>query len=161
MRFDEIDEETEVSQGEAITELEAHHKNVQVLGTGELYDIDEEDIIAEPDDLLTLQNLRRRRHENHARKENAVKRRQKGHREARSECGRIATHAIEHNNQTDQGADHAKGRERGRHGLEDINLDGIATERGLDGIGQNFPDLVAGVATDHHLDAESHELVAL
>ena len=50
MRLDEIDEETEVSQGEAIAELEAHHKNVQVLGTGELYDIDEEDIIAEPDD---------------------------------------------------------------------------------------------------------------
>ena len=50
MRFDEIDEETEVLQGEAIAELEAHHKNVQVLGAGELYDIDEEDIIAEPDD---------------------------------------------------------------------------------------------------------------
>lgn len=49
MRLDEIDEETEVSQGEAIAELEAHRKNVEVLGAGELYDIDEEDIIAESD----------------------------------------------------------------------------------------------------------------
>ena len=50
MQFDEIDEETEVSQGEAITELEKHLINVEVLSTGELYDIDTSDIIAEPND---------------------------------------------------------------------------------------------------------------
>tara|TARA_R100001244_G_C5135732_1_gene126828 strand:- start:131 stop:328 length:198 start_codon:yes stop_codon:yes gene_type:complete len=49
MTFDEIDEETEVSQGEAIAELEKHYKNVKVLGVGELYDIDEQEIIAESD----------------------------------------------------------------------------------------------------------------
>ena len=50
MLYEDIDEETEVSQGEAIEELEKHFCNVVVLGNGELYSLDEDDIIAEPDD---------------------------------------------------------------------------------------------------------------
>jgi len=49
MRYEDIDEETEVSQGEAIEELEKHGCNVEVLGAGELYSLDEDDIIAESD----------------------------------------------------------------------------------------------------------------
>jgi hypothetical protein len=50
MTFDEIDETTEVTQGEAIAELKKHFINVEVLTCGELYDTDEDDIIAEADD---------------------------------------------------------------------------------------------------------------
>ena len=49
MTYDEIDETTEVTEGEAIAELKKHSINVEVLAAGELYDVDECDIIAESD----------------------------------------------------------------------------------------------------------------
>lgn len=48
MTYDEIDETTEVTQGEAIAELEKHFTNVEVLMFGELYSVEEDDIIAFP-----------------------------------------------------------------------------------------------------------------
>lgn len=50
MKFDEIDEETTVSEKEAVSELKAHSVNFSVLFGGDLYCIDTCDIICRPDE---------------------------------------------------------------------------------------------------------------
>lgn len=47
--YDEIDDTAKVSEGEAIAELSRHSiGEICVLATGELYSVDQDDIIAEP-----------------------------------------------------------------------------------------------------------------
>jgi hypothetical protein len=47
MTYDEIDEETMVSQREAIKELEKHGKEIEVLPHGELWSVEDCDTICE------------------------------------------------------------------------------------------------------------------